>query len=129
VIGEDVAGSGTGKAERSESNYRLVYEAIRDRRPIAAVYHDLPRLFCPHRLGRNKEGEFRVLCYQYGGKSESGLAPAGSSANWRCLALDQLSAVEWREGPWLTAPNHLRPASCIVDPDIDAEDYPERDPQ
>jgi hypothetical protein len=28
-----------------------------------------------------------------------------------------------------TVPNHSRPASCIADADIDAEDYPERDPQ
>jgi len=27
------------------------------------------------------------------------------------------------------APNHSRPASCISDADIDAEDYPEQDPQ
>ena len=84
---------------------------------------------CSVPRGRNREGAFRVLCYQNGGESESGLAPPGSSANWRCLALDQLSAVEWREGPWHTASNHSRPASCIVDPDIDADDYPEGDPQ
>jgi hypothetical protein len=24
---------------------------------------------------------------------------------------------------------HSRPASCIVEADVDAEDYPERDPQ
>jgi hypothetical protein len=106
-----------------------VYEAIKNRRPISAVYDDYPRLFCPHRLGRNKHGELRVLCYQYGGESESGLEPPGSPANWRCIALEKLNGVEPLGGPWRTAPNHSRPASCIVDADIDAEDYPERDPQ
>jgi hypothetical protein len=96
---------------------------------MSAVYHGLPRLFCPHRLGRNREGRFRVLCYQYGGESESGLEPPGSPANWRCIALEKLSGVEALDGPWRTAPNHSRPTSCIVDPDIDAEDYPERNPQ
>jgi hypothetical protein len=125
-----VAGSGVGKAAGgSRSVYRKVYATIEGRRPISAVYHELPRLFCPHRLGRNKEGQYRVLCYQYGGKSESGLEPPGSPANWRCIALEKLSRVELLDGPWRTAPNHSRPASCIVDPDIDAEDYPERDPQ
>src|ERR1700704_524750 len=99
------------------------------RRPISAVYHDRPRLFCPHRLGRNKEGQYRVLCYKYGGKSETGLKPIGSPENWRCIALDELRRVELLDGPWQTAPNHSRPASCIVDVDVDAEDYPERDPQ
>ncbi len=123
-----MAGASTGKPGQPASNYLLVYEAIRGRRPIAAMYHDLPRLFCAHRLGRNREGEFRVLCYQYSGESESGLAPPGSSANWRCIALDKLSGVLVLDGPWRTAPNHSRPASCIVDPDIDADDYSERDP-
>jgi hypothetical protein len=124
-----MAGPGTGRAGPVAAVYRTVYEAIRKRRPISAVYHDLPRLFCPHRLGRNREGELRVLCYQYGGESESGLEPPGSPANWRCIALEKLSGVDLLDGPWRTAPNHSRPASCIVDADIDAEDYPERNPQ
>jgi hypothetical protein len=109
--------------------YRIVRTAVESRRPIAAVYHNRHRLFCPHRLGRNKEGQLRVLCYQYGGKSESGLKPPGSPDNWRCIALDKLRSVELLDGAWQTAPNHSRPASCVVDQDVDAEDYPERDPQ
>ena len=68
-----------------------------NRRPIAASYHVLPRLFCPHRLGGNKEGELRVLCYQYGGESESGLQRPGSPANWRCIVLEKLRRVELLE--------------------------------
>jgi hypothetical protein len=124
-----MSGRGGGKAGQPESVYGLVYEAIRGRRPISAMYHELPRLFCPHRLGRNSKGQLRVLCYQYGGESETGLGPLGSSDNWRCIAVEKLTVVEPLDGPWQTAPNHSRPASCIVDADIDAEDYPERDPQ
>jgi hypothetical protein len=43
---------------------------------------------------------FRVLCYQYGGESGSGLQAAGSPANWRCVALEKLSRVELLEGVW-----------------------------
>jgi len=121
-----MAGSGGG---RQEDLYRTVREAVMTRRPIVAVYHSRHRLLCPHRLGRNKDGEFRVLCYQFGGESESGLKPLGSPANWRCVALDKLSGVELLNGAWQTAPNHSRPASCIVDADVDAEDYPLEDPQ
>lgn len=85
--------------------------------------------FCPHRLGRNKERQLRVLCYQYGGESESGLAPLGSPANWRCVVLEKLSQVRLLEDAWRTAPNHSRRASCVVDADIDAEDQAKRDPQ
>ena len=87
------------------------------------------RLFCPHRLGRNRDGEFRVLCYQYGGESKSGLQPEGSPANWRCIELERLSRVRLLESTWHTAANHSRPGSCVPDADIDAEDQRERDPQ
>jgi hypothetical protein len=117
------------KIQTVEEIYGLVWAAVANRRAIAASYHRLPRLFCPHRLGRNKEGELRVLCYQYGGESESGLEPAGSPANWRCIVLEKLRRVKLLDDGWHTAPNHSRPASCVVKSDIDAEDYPEHDPQ
>jgi hypothetical protein len=119
-----VAGpSATGTARQPDETYQVVRTAVVNRRPISAVYDDCVRLFCPHRLGRNKKGEFRVLCYQFGGESRSGLKPAGSPDNWRCLALDKLSRVKLLDGEWRTAANHSRPASCVVDPDVDAEDY------
>jgi hypothetical protein len=117
------------KIQTVEDIYGLVWAAVANKRPMRAMYKDLPRLFCPHRLGRNQAGQRRVLCYQYGGKSESGLAPIGSPANWRCIVLEKLHSVELLEGSWKTAPNHSRPATCVVEADIDAEDQPERDPQ
>jgi hypothetical protein len=117
------------KIQTVEEIYGLVWTAVANRRPMAAKYNGHPRLFCPHRLGRNREGELRVLCYQYGGESESGLQPAGSPANWRCVVLEKLRGVKLLNDGWRTAPNHSRPASCVVEADIDAEDHPERDPQ
>jgi hypothetical protein len=43
--------------------------------------------------------------------------------------LEKLSQVKLLEDAWHTAPNHSRPASCVVDADIDAGDPPERNPQ
>ena len=117
------------KIQTVEDIYRLVWTAVATKQPISALYKGFRRLFCPHRLGRNRAKQLRVLCYQYGGESESGLAPMGSAENWRCVALEKLRKVEPLHGSWLTAPNHSRPASCIVQADIDAEDQPERDPQ
>jgi hypothetical protein len=117
------------KIQTVEDVYRLVWTAVANRQPISAVYKNRPRLFCPHRLGRNRDKQLRVLCYQYGGESESGLAPMGSPENWRCVVLEKLRKVELSDGLWKTAPNHSRPASCVVDADIDAEDQPDRDPQ
>ena len=117
------------KIQTVEEIYRLVWSAVASRRPIEASYQKRYRLFCPHRLGRNRDGELRVLCYQYGGESESGLEPAGSPANWRCVAVEKLSRVKLLDDAWRTAPNHSRPASCVVEADIDAEDHPGGDPQ
>ena len=112
-----------------EDIYQLVWTAVANKRPMRAIYKGHARLLCPHRLGRNQADELRVLCYQYGGESESGLAPPGSPANWRCIVLEKLRAVERLDGSWKTAPNHSRPATCVVKADIDAEDQPARDPQ
>jgi hypothetical protein len=112
-----------------EEIYRLVWTAVANKQPIEAMYQERLRLFCPHRLGRNSAGRLRVLCYQYGGESRSGLQPAGSPENWRCVALEKLSRVKLVDDLWRTAPNHSRPASCVVDADIDAENHAERDPQ
>jgi len=112
-----------------EEIYRLVWVAVANKQPIEALYQGRLRLFCPHRLGRNREGQLRVLCYQYGGESGSGLQPVGSPENWRCMALEKLSRVRVKEDVWHTAPNHSRPTSCVAEADIDAEDHPEHAPQ
>lgn len=46
-----------------EDIYQIVWTAIAHKRPIEAIYDKRFRLFCPHRLGRNRAGELRVLCY------------------------------------------------------------------
>jgi hypothetical protein len=116
------------KIQTVEDMYRLIRTAVTGRRPISALYDRLPRLLCPHRLGRNRAGQARVLCYQYGGESSTELEPSGSPANWRCMKLEKFSRVERLEAVWHTAPNHSRPQTCVTDVDVDAEDYPDRNP-
>ena len=41
----------------------------------------------------------------------------------------KFSRVKLLEGTWHTAPNHSRPASCVIEADIDADDHPAGDPQ
>jgi len=118
-----------GPFQTVEEIYRLVWVAVANKQPIEAAYQGRLRLFCPHRLGRNREGRLRVLCYQYGGDSRSGLQAVGSPANWRCVVLEKLSRVKLIEDVWRTAPNHSRPTSCVAEADIDAEDHPAGDPQ
>jgi len=108
-----------------EDMYGLILTAVANKRPTGATYKGLPRLFCPHRLGLNQAGQRRVLCYQYGGESETWLAPMGSPANWRCIMLEKLNTVELLMGSWKTAPNHSRPTTCVIEADIDADDQPD----
>ena len=107
-----------GATQSVEEVYRLIWTAVEHRCPIAAMYDSFFRLLCPHRLGKNKYRQLRVLCDQYGGESESGLQPVGSPANWCCIAVEKRSAVEVLEGSWRTAPNHSRPAACIADAEL-----------
>ena len=116
------------KIQTVEEIYRLIWTAITGRQPISADYEGRPRLLCPHRLGRNSAGQARVLCYQYGGDSSSGLEPTGSPANWRCMKLEKFSRIQLLDGIWSTAPNHSRPQTCVTDVDVDAEDYPDGNP-
>ncbi len=71
--------------------YRLIWTAIANKRPIEAVYKGLRRLFCPHRLGRNRAGELRVLCYQYGGESDKRIGSTGISCK---LAVHRAGEVQ-----------------------------------
>ena len=44
------------KIQTVEDIYRLIWTAVANKQPISAIYKERPRLFCPHRLGRNQAG-------------------------------------------------------------------------
>lgn len=73
-----------------EEIYRLVWTAVANKRPIEANYQGRYRLFCPHRLGRNREGQLRVLCYHTNVVARAG---AGST-RWDRLQTGGVS--RWR---------------------------------
>jgi hypothetical protein len=116
--------------------YQIVRSAILNRQQIVATYHGYVREMCPHVIGikRGKPAtwgrggrpgkpppphEEHALCYKFGGGSRSGLAPAGSPDNWRCIRLDELTNITTRPGPWHTAPNHSRPQTCVDEIDVE----------
>jgi hypothetical protein len=57
-----------GKAQAVSEIYELHRLAAARKQPVSAVYDGLPRLLCPHVLGR-KSGRPHVFCYQFGGSS------------------------------------------------------------
>jgi hypothetical protein len=78
------------KYERQPAKYQKVIEvyelllvAATRRQPVAAIYDGLPRLLCPHVLGR-KQSQLHALVYQVGGGSHSGLPVTPARAGvWR----------------------------------------------
>ena len=109
------------KIQTVEDMYRLIRSAVTARRPISAIYEQLPRLVCPHRLGRNSAGKARVLCYQYGGESRSGLE-RGFAGKLALHGLEKLSQVKLLEETGRQR-RTIPASSCVVDADIDAEDH------
>jgi hypothetical protein len=104
-----------------ETVYDLVRTSLLSRKPISAIYNGKPRFLCPHVLGRNKDEVPHVLCYQFGGTSNSGLNGRGSPDNWRCLCIEKLTEVKLIEGRWHSAETHSRPQKCIVTVEYDSE--------
>jgi len=103
--------------------YELLRLAVARRQPVAAIYDGLPRLLCPHVLGR-KSGRLHTFCYQFGGSSNSELpaVPEGRGC-WRCLAVEKLSQVEMRAHAWHTEPRAPR-QTCIDEIDFDTDHQP-----
>jgi hypothetical protein len=58
----------SAREQSTDEICRLVRAAAVQHRPITAFYDGRPRLLCPHILGYNRSGEWRVFCYQYGEK-------------------------------------------------------------
>ena len=102
--------------------YGLLARAIAQREQVIAVYDGKPREFCPHALG-SKQDRQHVLAYQFGGGSTTSLPVAGE---WRCFAVDGLSDVQTRAGPWHTATNLFNPQSCLDVIDVAVEPFPPR---
>ena len=98
----EMGSSGSAAEQSPEEVYRLVAAAVVQHRPIAARYDGTRRLLCPHVVGYNQQGDWRVFCYQYGGETKSGPLLSGGEGIWRCLSMIKLSSVEWLDGPWRT---------------------------
>lgn len=117
----------SAREQSTDEIYRLVRAAAVQHRPITALYDGTRRLLCPHVLGYNQPGDWRVFCYQYGGETKSGPLPVSREGIWRCLVLRKLTSVECVAGPWRTEPHP--PQRCIEHIEVDADDYPGGDPQ
>ena len=120
----------SGRIQSVDEIYALLRTAGARKQPVAAMYEGHPRLFCPHLLGRSKQGRRNAFCYQFGGASVSGLRTVSAGVGgWRCIVVDKLSQVElriWGDG---TQSHDRSRQTCIDEVDFDADAQPGEDPQ
>lgn len=95
--------------------YLQMRQAVLDRHSIKVRYKGHERLLSPHTLG-TKKGLEKVLTYQYGGGSSSGLPPGGE---WRCMFLSEVTFLGTIEGEWHTNVSHSRPQTCVDAVDVE----------
>ena len=118
----------TTNGRATEEIYELLLHAAARRQPVAASYDGLPRLLCPHVLGR-KSGRLQALFYQFEGESKTTPQKVIESEGvWRCLAVSKLRQVEACAGGWHTGPRFGK-QTCIDEVDYDVDAYPEPSPQ
>ena len=93
MASERVAGFNVIPIQSLDERDALIRAAIACRRPMTAVYEGRQRLLCPYMLGRNKEGHLRLLGYQYGGESGSGLQLKDGRGDWRCFSVEKMGSI------------------------------------
>lgn len=101
-----------------------IRRAIITHKQVIATYRGHRREFSPHILGAYKD-QWRVLGWQFGGSSATGLEPGGA---WRCFVLDELEDGEVRSGKWVRGVHVGYDPSCVdtIDTEIDAAFAPRR---
>jgi hypothetical protein len=96
---------------------------------MAAVYEGRQRLLCPYIVGRNKEGHLRLLGYQYGGESGSGLQLKDGCGDWRCFSVEKIGSIRLLDTAWQPGDTHARRPTCMDRIEVQVEDQPEGPPQ
>ena len=106
--------AGPSRKETLEAIVDVIKRAMLAKLPVSVLYEGSERLLCPYMVGRNKEGQLRMLCLQYAGPSQSGLQHKHGGGDWRCFNLDKISGVQLVFGqPWLTVPSALARPKCL----------------
>lgn len=95
--------------------YQLFRSAILNEKQVTCFYQGYYRELCPFIIG-HKRGAERVLAFQFGGQSSSGLAIGG---DWKCLDLAEVEDAELRDGPWHEGISHRKEQSCVDEVDLD----------
>jgi len=107
--------------------YAVLRQAILNKNPCTIGKPGQPeRKICPYRLGRSSNGERNIIYYQYDGYTSraGGLKPDGSSENWRCNHVDDLSVATEIDEAWHEPT--IKPKTrgkCVVQQDVEVVYY------
>lgn len=101
--------------------WAVLEQALIERRPVRARYHDHERLLCPHALGW-KNGRAKVLAYQTDGATSQGALTPSPHQRWRSMFVEEVEQPVITD-PWQTADNYSAAASnCIDKLDLDVNE-------
>ena len=78
-----------------DEKVQLLRTAVAELKQVTAIYHDLPRIFCPHILGQMSQ-QWAVRAWQFDGESSK----PTELPMWRNFFLDELFTVTLRDGEW-----------------------------
>jgi hypothetical protein len=112
-------GTRSSRMARTDGNYGLIRNAVLKKTSLSAWYKGHARFFSPFVLG-TKADDPHVLGYQFDGTSEKPLKPEGSTENWRCFRVAELTSVRALPGIWHAVQKGKRFQHCIDHVDVSA---------
>jgi hypothetical protein len=113
-------GAASLRTDRPDRKYDLIRKAVIERNSLSAWYKGHLRVISPFLLG-TKAGDPHVLGYQFDGTSKEPLGPEGSSENWRCLRVAELTKIKVLPGIWHPVPKGSKAHQhCIEQVDVSA---------
>lgn len=98
------------------ATYRVIRTAIENEQQATCRYQGHYRELCPHIIGWT-DGAERLLAWQFGGKTSSGLLPRGGA--WKCLNIVEMTDIKARDGRWHAGSSHQKEQTCVHDIDLD----------
>jgi hypothetical protein len=93
--------------------WKVLEQALSEKRAVRANYHGHDRLLCPHLLGW-KNSRAKVLCYQSSTTTSESTLNSDPQKRWRLMFVDELECAVITDDEWQTATNY-RPASTGID--------------